>query len=85
MTSVVGMPVDLDRFEFDIPCEWEDDPCHRDAALVAKGCDDQDGRPLCIDHYFELQQWFDEQMPATCTVCYRPFMHFETHYSVIKL
>jgi hypothetical protein len=75
----------LGRLEFDLPCGWEDHPCDRDAAVMCKGCADEDGRALCIDHYFELQGWFDEQMPATCEVCYRPFMHFDTHYSTINL
>lgn len=84
MTASVVLPLGLEEFEFDIPCEWEDSPCNGDAAVMCKGCDDDEPRALCMDHYTALRLWFDEQKPAIC-ICGRPFIHFSTHYDTLSL
>lgn len=72
----------LSEFEFSVPCEWDDYPCDKPATVMCKACSDDYPHAICLEHLIILQRWFDEQKPAVCAICNRPFMHFETHYSI---
>lgn len=81
MTAALIAPADLSEFEFDIPCEICDEP----ALVGQKGCADPEPVTLCRDCYMENRRWFYDQDAAWCSFCYRPFLHYETHFDIINL
>lgn len=82
MNDTLILPDSLGALEYDVPCEWEDCPCGEPAAMMCQGCGDDHPRAICLDHYSVLRRWFEDQKPAVC-ICGRPFMHFDTHYSIL--
>lgn len=78
--SVEVLPASLAEHEFSIACEA---PRHCDvpAAVMVQGCADTRHKALCVLHLAELKLQFERCKPCVCSVCYRPFMHFETHFT----
>lgn len=70
----------LAEVEFDIPCDWPH--CESTAIVMQKGCGDTSPFALCTLHYGEMRVWFASHSDAACSVCYRPFMNYSTHYEV---
>lgn len=81
MTSTETRPADLTAHEFDISCEQCDEP----GAVMVKGCADQCHMALCWAHLAKLQRDFEACKPATCAACYRPFIHFDTHFDLAEI
>lgn len=83
MIAVLDLPADLTDLEFDIPCEFPG--CDEPAAVMAKGCADPVHVATCGRCLAKLEGDFEACKPATCSICYRPFMHFSTHYDLAEI
>lgn len=83
MTAVLDLPVDLGAYEFSIPCEFPN--CDEPAAVMCKGCGDPYPVATCGRCLAQLESDFEALQPATCAVCFRPFMHFDTHYDLATI
>ena len=81
--SVKADPLNLADFEFDIPCDFPN--CETAATVVCKGCADPHHYAICAPHLEGRRKWFYEQRAVACSTCFRPWMHFDTHFEVSPL
>lgn len=71
---------DLSAFEFEIQCEGE--KCENPAVVMCKACGDKRHYAICGRHLQQARDWFENKGAVVCSICHRPWLHFETHYSV---
>ena len=84
MTAPLIEAVDLSDFEFSIQCE--EPGCRDTADVMAKGCSDHDFHGLCFYHLAAVKKRFDNGRHKTvCNGCNRPWLFFETHYTVADI
>lgn len=85
MTAILDLPADLADYDFDveIPCGWP--RCQRTGVKMIKACGDEHYMAICPGHLISVECEFESCKPAVCSICSRPFMHFETHYSVLEI
>lgn len=69
--------------EFSIPCEHPG--CGQPASVMSKGCADPVHVATCGHCLEGLRRSFEECKPAVCSICYRPFIHFETHFDIVSI
>ncbi|QRY51821.1 hypothetical protein [Mycolicibacterium septicum] len=83
MTAPLIEVVDLGEYEFSISCEFPG--CSEDAIAMCKGCSDPKHAAVCPYHLSAVKKRFDQNIGKQCQTCYRPFMHFDTHYQLADL
>lgn len=67
--------------EVSIKCEWDEYDCPHNATVMSKACGDDRHYAICPDHLRHLRRWFAANRRRLCD-CGRPFLFFETHYSL---
>jgi hypothetical protein len=71
---------DMSTFEFDLACEAEN--CDKSAVVMCKACGDLRYFAICRGHLNYARRWFESHRAVVCSICHRPWLHFETHYDV---
>lgn len=74
---------DLSALEFSIPCEG--DHCDSTAAVMCKACGDSRYFAICRAHLAYARHWFESQGYVVCDACYRPWLFFDTHFSIVPI
>lgn len=75
--------VALSDLELSIECDH--DECPNTAVVAVKGCTDKEPWLICRQHFNRLSDEVSKVItdgPVVCEGCYRPIMHFCTHYDV---
>lgn len=83
MTAPLIEVLDLSAFKFEIPCHSPG--CTESADFLAIGCSDKNPHNLCHFHMAAVKRRFDDNHGKVCETCHRPWLHFETHYSVMSI
>lgn len=84
MTSALILPVNIEEYDFDIPCE--DIGCVNPAIVMCKGCSDSRHFAICAHHQALLIARFEQrQFKVICSGCNRPWGNIELHYDMLTI